>query len=262
MRTASDGEIAALWSRYRHDRQVSDRNLLIEHYARLVAIQAAHFSRKLPAHVSFDEIRSAGWTGLMEAIDSYDPSRSARFETYCRRRIAGAVLDWLRNRDVQSRTVRTFEKQRQHVQQVLGDELGRPASDDEIVARMDTPRQRYDRLLQRSIEGREVPFSALEPGMAGQGTGPALDWRIDFPDENAEPPSRRVERSMLMEHILRGLRHDERTLLLLYYYDHLTMKEIAAVLKVSESRVSQIHTEVIARLRDRFRGMNIGQLVA
>ncbi len=260
MRHASDGEIAALWARYRRDGQVSDRNLLIEHYARLVAIQAAHFSRKLPVHIGYDDLRSAGWTGLMEAIEAFDPARSARFETYCRSRIAGAILDWLRHRDVQSRTVRTFEKQRQHLQQMLGDELGRPASDDELADRMDTSRERYDRLLQRSLQGREVQFSSLEPGATGQ---PATaDWRIDFPDETAEAPSLRIERAMLTEYLLRGLSQDERTLLTLYYYENLTMKEIALVLKVSESRVSQIHTELIARLRIRFRGKDRGQLVA
>ena len=108
-------DIQSLWNRYFKNRSDDARNRVVEHYAPLVHIQAARLSRKLPAQIGYDEICSAGYDGLIEAVQSYDPEKKAKFETFCQQRIIGAVMDWLRSLDPQSRTVRTFEKRRMSV---------------------------------------------------------------------------------------------------------------------------------------------------
>jgi len=119
-------EATTIWKKYFKTRSPEQRNLLVEKYAPLVQMQAARLSRKLPAHVTYEELCSAGYDGLIEAVQAYDPERKAKFETFCQQRIIGAIMDWLRTLDPQSRTVRTFEKRRYRVAEVLENRLGRP----------------------------------------------------------------------------------------------------------------------------------------
>jgi len=252
--------VEALWKRYLKSRKPSVRNKLVEHYASLVHIQAARLSRKLPAQVSYDEICSAAFDGLIEAVESYDPARKAKFETFCQQRIAGAVMDWLRSLDPQSRTVRTFEKRRLSVREMLDTELGRPPMHEEVARRMGISQDRYDQLSRISQLGREVHFSAMEPHADAHGRPTDRVWDIGDPREN--DPSLKAARSMLTEYITRGLSREERLVLILYYYEDLTMAEIGLVLDLSESRVSQIHKDVLNRLRARFKGKHGEELVA
>src|SRR3990170_2702626 len=117
--------IEQMWTSYLHTRAVKMRNRIVVHYSTLVQTHAARLSRKLPAQVSYDEICSAAFDGLIEAVEAYDPAKKAKFETFCQQRISGAVMDWLRSLDPQSRTVRTFEKKRIHIRESLDAELGR-----------------------------------------------------------------------------------------------------------------------------------------
>ncbi|MCH8852956.1 MAG: RNA polymerase sigma factor WhiG, partial [Planctomycetes bacterium] len=103
-------EIAKLWTQYLKNRDVKTRNTIVETLSPLVYAHASRLTRRLPAQISYDEICSAAFDGLIEAVEAYDPSRQAKFETFCQQRITGAVMDWLRSLDAQSRTVRTFEK--------------------------------------------------------------------------------------------------------------------------------------------------------
>ena len=111
-RNKSDkSDIQKQWAAYLKKRDVHTRNAIVEHYSTLVYAHASRLTRRLPAH-TYDEICSAAFDGLMEAVQAYDPSRQAKFETFCQQRITGAVMDWLRSLDAQSRIVRTFEKRR------------------------------------------------------------------------------------------------------------------------------------------------------
>lgn len=257
-----DLAIRRLWKRYLSRKDIPSRNRLVENYAPLVHIQAARLSRKLPAQVGYDEICSAGYDGLIEAVESYDPSRKAKFETFCQQRIIGAVMDWLRSLDTQSRTVRTFEKRRMSVREALDAELGRPPMHDELARRMNVSQERYEQLARISQLGREVHFSAMDPrdGLDSRGRSSERSW--DVGDPHQTDPSARMARTMLIEYITRGLSREERLVLILYYYEELTMAEIGVVLDLSESRVSQIHKEVISRLRQRFEGKLENELVA
>ena len=253
--------VEALWKKFLKSRDDRYRNALVEKYAALVHIQAARLSRKLPAQISYDEICSAGYDGLIEAVEGYNPLRKAKFETFCQQRIIGAVMDWLRSLDPQSRTVRTFEKRRMNVRELLDAELGRPPMHDEVARRMGITQDRYDQLARISQLGREVHFSAMDPRDSGsRGRSSERAWDVGDPDQT--DPSARMARTLLTDFITRGLSREERLVLILYYYEDLTMAEIGAVLDLSESRVSQIHKDVVARLRNRFKDKLEEELVA
>ncbi|MCB9867171.1 MAG: sigma-70 family RNA polymerase sigma factor [Phycisphaerales bacterium] len=246
----AESPIDKVWKRYLRHKKIEDRNALVVNYADLVHSHAARLSRRLPAQISYDEICSAAFDGLIEAVEAYDPKHKAKFETFCQQRISGAVMDWLRSLDPQSRTVRTFEKQRMIAKEMLDTEIGRPPTAVEIAHRMNMSVRRYEDLCRLSQLGKEVHFSAMEPEDSSQGHGTNRGW--DVHDDSADDPSAFITREMLTEHISKGLAREERLILVLYYHEGLTMAEIGAVLNLSESRVSQIHKDILQRLRARF----------
>ena len=247
------------WQRYLRGRAVADRNELVVHYSHLVHTHAARLSRKLPAQISYDEICSAAFDGLIEAVEAFDPAHKAKFETFCQQRISGAVMDWLRSLDPQSRTVRTFERRRLYVKEMLDAENGRPPTHAEIAKRMNVTQNRYDSLCRLSQLGKEVHFSAMEPPTERSGGTSTRTWDVG---DNSTNPTTMVSREMLADHITKGLSREERLVLVLYYFEELTMAEIGMVLNLSESRVSQIHKDILGRLRQRFGKELAEELVA
>jgi RNA polymerase sigma factor for flagellar operon FliA len=249
-----------MWKRYLANRSVDLRNRIVMHYSPLVYTHAARLSRKLPAQVSYDEICSAAFDGLIEAVEAYDPERKAKFETFCQQRIAGAVMDWLRSLDPQSRTVRTFEKRRLLAKEALGTDMEFSPSQSELAKRLDMTLDRYDYLARLSQLGKEVHFSAMEPSGDRRPQGSTHTW--DIHDTRSEDPAVQVSRQLLTEFLAKGLAREERLVLVLYYFEDMTMAEIGAVLNLSESRVSQIHKEILLRLRQRFGGTLCEELAA
>jgi len=248
---SSRRDVDTLWQEYLNGHPVVLRNKLVEHYRPLVHMLAARLAQKLPAQISYDEICSAGYDGLLEAVQVYDPSHKAKFATFCQQRIHGAVMDWLRTLDGQSRTVRSFEKQRMLRKEILDSSLGRPPTEAELAESLDMSLRRYRELSRLSRLGHEVHLSSVQNDDDGQHRGSPGGW--DIQDARAVDPSQRVSRQMLTDYITRGLSREERLVLVLYYTEGLTMAEIGLVLDLSESRVSQIHKDVIARLRRRFK---------
>jgi RNA polymerase sigma factor for flagellar operon FliA len=252
--------IDELWKRYLSSRSVELRNRIVVHYSPLVHAHAARLSRKLPAQISYDEICSAAFDGLIEATEAYDPARKAKFETFCQQRISGAVMDWLRSLDPQSRTVRTFEKKRMLAREALGADLEFAPSQAELANRLDISVDRYDFLSRLSQLGKEVHFSTMEPSGERNSQGSSHTW--DIRDPRSEDPAVKISRELLSDHLAKGLAREERLVLILYYFEDMTMAEIGSVLNLSESRVSQIHKEILQRLRQRFNGMLSEELVA
>ncbi len=257
---ADEPTIKQLWKRYLSTRTVELRNKIVVHYSPLVHAHAARLSRKLPAQISYDEICSAAFDGLIEAVEAYDPDRKAKFETFCQQRISGAVMDWLRSLDPQSRTVRTFEKKRLLAKEALSADLELAPTQAAIAKRLDMSVERFDYLARLSQLGKEVHFSAMEPPGERHSQGGSHTW--DIRAVKTEDPALKVSRELLTEHLTRGLAREERLVLLLYYFEGMTMAEIGAVLDLSESRVSQIHKEILLRLRQRFTGSLCEELVA
>ena len=258
--STSTQEIDKLWKRYLRNRDYRTRNRIVEHLSPLVYAHASRLTRKLPAQITYDEICSAAFDGLIEAVEAYDPGRQAKFETFCQQRISGAVMDWLRSLDPQSRTVRTFEKKRMMVKEALGADAESVPSQEEIAKRLEMSVDRYDYLSRLSQLGKEVHFSAMEPPNDRRSDGSSHPWNVQ--DVSSEDPARKVTRELLAEHLTRGLAREERLVLILYYYEGMTMAEIGAVLNLSESRVSQIHKEILLRLRQRLGGVACEELVA
>jgi len=241
--------IEVLWRRFRAKRCTQDRNELVEHYAHLVRTAAARLARRLPSQIGIDEIRSAPFEGLIRAVESFDPSLNTRFELFCRRRINGAVMDWLRAADGQSRLVRGFERQRAKAVEAFKREWGCPPTVEETAERMGLSIHRFEELARLSRLGCEVHFSAIE--VRNQDSADHRTGAWDVPDQRSPDPRARISRELLAAYLTRGLSRSERLVLVLYYYESLTMTETGAVLGLSESRVSQIHKDVLARLRRR-----------
>jgi RNA polymerase sigma factor for flagellar operon FliA len=252
--------IDKLWKSYLASRSVTLRNKIVVHYSPLVQTHAARLARKLPSQVSYDEICSAAFDGLIEAVEAYDPERKAKFETFCQQRVSGAVMDWLRSLDPQSRTVRTFERNRMRVKEAMGSDLEFCPSQADVAKALDMSVERYDYLSRLSQMGREVHFSAMEPSGEKKQIGTSHTW--DVRDGKSEDPAVKVTRQLLADHVTKCLAREERLVLELYYYEEMTMAEIGSVLDLSESRVSQIHKEILHRLRAKFSGMLCEELVA
>ena len=254
--TRSDSDLTKTWSDYLKTRELDVRNRLVMCYSHIIDTHSRRIARRLPAHVTSDEIRSAAFEGLIQAVESYNPSRPAKFETYCQQRILGAVMDWLRSLDHQSRTIRTFEKKRNRIKTILDTEIGRPPTHKEIAARMELPIQRYERLSKLSLAGSQVHFSSMESSRTG--CHESATRNLEIKDNRIQDPALGISRDMLTDHITRGFTPEERTILVLYYYEDLTMAEIGSTLDLSESRVSQIHKSMLTRLRERF-GKNLAE---
>ncbi len=252
--------VERMWKSYLTKHSIDLRNRLVIHYSPLVHTHAARLSRRLPAQVSYDEICSAAFDGLIEAIEAYDPDRKAKFETFCQQRISGAVMDWLRSLDPQSRTVRTFEKRRMMAREALGSDLEFTPTQADLAKRLDMSLDRYDYLSRLSQLGKEIHFSAMEPPDEHRDDASSHTW--DIRDTKGEDPAVQVSRRLLTEHLTQGLAREERLVVVLYYYEEMTMAEIGAVLNLSESRVSQIHKEILQRLRHRFMDRPREELVA
>jgi len=227
-----------LWSEYRDSRRADVREKLIEQYLPLVKLVAGRIAIGLPQHVDKDDLISNGFFGLLEAIERYDLSRGVKFETYAVARIRGAMLDSLRAQDWIPATVRQKARQYEQTLASLENRLGRSASDDEVAAAM----------------GVSVPqLHNLINTLNGCTLVPLEDYvKTESPNSLAPNPSQFLEdeevKATLAKAIER-LTEKERMVVTLYYYEGLTLKEISLILKLTEARISQLHTKAIFRLR-------------
>jgi len=156
--------------------------------------------------------------------------------------------------------VRTFEKRRMMVKEALGTDMEHAPTRSDLADKLDMSVDRYEYLSRLSQLGKEVHFSAMEPSDDRRHQGASHTW--DIRDARCEDPMVQVSREILAEHLTKGLAQEERLVLVLYYFEGMTMAEIGAVLNLSESRVSQIHKEILQRLRHRFSGVLCEELVA
>ena len=240
-------DIDAVWARYKAEPTAALRNVIMEHYLPLVHKTAQRLHAKLPATVILDDLFSAGVLGLMDAIESFQVDRHVRFSTFSATRIRGAILDELRSLDWVPRLVRSNAKKLDAAQRELESELGRNPSDEEMADRMRLPVGDYRDMAGDARTVMVTSLSAHRPGDAnsaddGQEVGP-------LPDPKAADPVDESQRRALKAAITKGLSRAERLLVTLYYYENLTMREVGQVLDLSESRVSQMHTQIVKRLR-------------
>jgi RNA polymerase sigma factor for flagellar operon FliA len=228
---------------------VEARNALVVEHLGLVKSIARRLAQRVPAQVDVNDLISVGMVGLIDAAGRYRPSVGAPFEAYARQRIHGAMLDSLRQLDDVPRSVR---RMRRHVDQAiltLRHELNREPSDAEIAARLNVSEREYDEMLDH-MRGADV--GTVRRVDRADGDRSVLDFAID-PEDG---PQVRLERAEMKQHLayaITELPERERQILTLYYQEELTLAEIGAVIGVGESRVSQLRTQAIARIRARLR---------
>jgi RNA polymerase sigma factor for flagellar operon FliA len=252
MRSDPGTDLAAVWAAYKSSGDPDARERLILHYSPLVKYVAGRLSSNLPRNVETADLISYGIFGLIDAVEKYDLDRSIKFETYAIARIKGAIIDELRALDWVPRSVRARAREFEAAYIRLEHRLKRVPSDDEIAAEMGiTPRELQAAIAKLSYASG-ISFEDLWTGSADREDHP--DPLGSIADERAEDPVREFEaaeiKTILADAIAR-LPEKEKTTIVLYYYEGLTLKEIGAVLGVTESRVSQLHTKAVLRLRAR-----------
>jgi RNA polymerase sigma factor for flagellar operon FliA len=244
-------DVAEVWKAYKADQTDQGlRNTLIERYLPLVRYNAEKVWAKLPEGVDISDLISAGVFGLMDAIDAFDMERGVKFETYCVPRIRGAMLDELRTMDWVPRLVRSKASKMEAARKEAEAEVGRPPTDAEIAAKMKLPLEEFEKL---KSEASAVNLVSLNKKWYE--TDSYKDVReIDIlEDQKGEDPTLGLQKRDLMKLVTKGLNRNERLIIILYYYEELTMKEIGSTLGLSESRVSQMHSSIVARLKDQLK---------
>ena len=246
MKTKQELTIEEIWEQFHKSHDEFSRNLLMEHYRNIVKYSADRLHSKLPDKVELDDLVSAGIFGLMDAIDAFDPDRGVKFETYCSPRIRGSILDELRSMDWVPRLVRARAHQLSKATNSLEIHLGRKPTEKEIAKELDMDTEEFNR-LQR--DANAVSLVSLDTKY-GDGEGEKDIREIDIiKDERSKNPVIEAQKRDLKSLLTKGLTRAERLIIVLYYYEEMTMKEIGATLDLSESRVSQMHSSIIARLK-------------
>jgi len=245
--TVAPEDVEQLWIEYKKDLSNQElRNRLVEVYLPLVKYNGERIWARLPEGVELDDLISAGVFGLMDAIDAFDLSRGVKFETYCVPRIRGAMLDELRTMDWVPRLVRSKASRLNEAMKTLEARLGRQPSENELAHELGISVPELEKMM---LDANAVNLISLNKKWYE--TDSYKDVReIDIlEDKKGEDPTKRIQKNDLMRLVTKGLNRNERLIIILYYYEELTMKEIGATLDLSESRVSQMHSSIVQRLQ-------------
>ena len=244
-----------LWRAFRASGDQAIRDRLIVTYAPLVKYVAGRLGSGLPAHVDDEDLVSYGLLGLIGAIERYDPDRDVKFETYAIARIRGAIIDELRALDWVPRSVRSRARDIERAIAELEAKLGRAPSDEEIAKKLGLSEEDLNESLS---EISRSSIAALDELWTISGTGGDQVALIDtIEDTDAPDPQSALSQTELREAIadaIARLPEREKLVVTLYYYEELTLREIGEVLGVTESRVSQLHTKAVLRLKARLSG--------
>jgi len=244
----------ALWLEFRRTKDKALRDRLILTYAPLVKYVAGRLGSGLPAHVDEGDLVSYGLLGLIGAIERYDPTRDIKFETYAIARIKGAIIDELRALDWVPRSVRSRAREIERAIAELEAKLGTTPTDEQIAGKIGiTVEELEDSLTDISRSS----IAALDELWSVSGDGDQVSLMDTIEDVSGPRPAEALDetetREALAEAIAR-LPEREKLVVTLYYYEELTLREIGEVLGVTESRVSQLHTKAILRLKARLAG--------
>ncbi len=245
-------DVTLIWKQYKKEGSQESREKLILNYAPLVKYVAGRVSSGLPPNIEYADLVSYGIFGLIDAIEKYDPERGIKFETYAVARIKGAIIDELRSIDWVPRSVRFKARELERAYTTLENELKRLPSDEEVARHMGISVGELNQLLQ------QLSFISLvaldELWNVGGDKGDKVSLVDTLEDSRVKDPAKAYEveemKRILAEAINR-LPEREKIVVSLYYYEALTLREIGEVLGVTESRVCQMHTKAILRLKGR-----------
>jgi RNA polymerase sigma factor for flagellar operon FliA len=243
-----------LWREYRRTKDQGVRDRLIVMYAPLVKYVAGRLGSGLPAHVDEGDLVSYGLLGLIGAIERYDPDRDIKFETYAMARIKGAIIDELRALDWVPRSVRSRAREIERAIGELEAKLGRAPTDEEIAGKIGIS---PDELEESLTDISRSSIAALDELWSVSGEGDQISLLDTIEDPAGARPAEALdetETKELLADAISRLPEREKLVVTLYYYEELTLREIGEVLGVTESRVSQLHTKAILRLKSRLAG--------
>ncbi len=241
-----------LWEDYAKKKSPELQEKIIIEYAGLVKLVAGRLSMYLGYNVEYDDLVGYGTFGLIDAVDKFDYTKGVKFETYASLRIRGAILDQIRKMDWIPRSIRQKQRKIDMAYQSLEQKYGRMASDDEIATELEIS---VDEFENWQNQAKITNIISLDEFME-QGTESKVEQSLtaDF-----DQPDRIVEKQELKDVLVRTLEtltEKEKKVIVLYYYEELTLKEISRILEVSESRISQLHTKALQKMKVRL-GSNI-----
>ncbi len=243
----SEEELTELWGKYFEDKtQKSVRDALIVQYIYLIRYVVGRVKVTLPATISIEDIAGYGVEGLINAIERYSPQKNTRFETYALIRIRGAILDRIRAQDFLPRSVRKKIKDIKNAQEHLKQELGRIPTTTEVANYLDMDPDKVNQLLSEDT----TMTSIYEKRGNSDDSMEIIDT---IQDTNKLNPQEQMEEKNIkqqLEKALRRLPERERVIMVLYYQENMTLKEIGATLNMSESRVCQLHAQSIMKLKN------------
>lgn len=236
-----------LWEEYSKDKSPEIREKIILEYAPLVKVVAGRLSMYLGYNVEYEDLVSYGIFGLIDAIDKFDFLKDVKFETYASLRIRGSILDQIRKMDWIPRTIRQKQKKIDAVIKEMEVRYGRTATDEEIAEGLGITGEEYlDWQSQMKITNVVSLNEFLEQGSeVSNEASHTRSTQFDSPEEVLE----RDELKKMLAEALELLTEKERKVILLYYYEDLTLKEISSILEVSESRISQLHTRALQKMK-------------
>jgi len=235
-----------LWSEYSREKTPDLREKLIIEYAPLVKLVAGKLGMYLGYNVEFDDLVGYGVFGLIDAIDKFDYGKGVKFETYASLRIRGAVLDQIRRMDWIPRTVRQKQKMLESALKKVEERTGRPATDEEIAQELEISEDELGALYNETKVSNILSLDEyMEQGEVR--VEPKADKDYMQPEKMME----KEELKRLLLEVIMTLTDKEKQVITMYYYEDLTLKEISRVLEVSESRVSQLHSKALMKMRQR-----------
>ncbi len=246
-----------LWDDYMKNKDPELREKIILEYAPLVKTVAGRLSMYLGYNVEYEDLVSYGIFGLIDAIDKFDTMKEVKFETYASLRIRGSILDQIRKMDWIPRTIRQKQKRIDAIIKEIEMETGKNASDEEIAEKLGISTEEYDEWQsQMKITGLVSLNEYVEQGSdVAQDLNQRTTSRFEGPEENIE----KQELTQVLQEALELLTEKECKVITLYYYEELTLKEISNILEVSESRISQLHTKALQKMRGKM-GSYMGML--
>lgn len=243
---ARDERIMLVWIEYKKAPTEDLRNQLMLHYSDTARYLAERMHARLPGEVDVDDLIQAANFGLMDSIDAFDLSRGVKFETFCNQRVRGAIFDELRAMDWVPRLVRARTSKVEKARKALEVEFGRKPTDAELCDRLGVDEAEFRKIVR---DANPVTTHSLD--RKWYETDSSKDIReIDvIKDTKQSSPLKELQRGDLKTLVTKGLSRAERLIVVLYYYENMTMKEIGTTLDLSESRVSQMHSSILARLK-------------
>jgi RNA polymerase sigma factor for flagellar operon FliA len=245
-------ELKDLWRRYKDDGDPRARERLVLAYAPLVKYVAGRMSSGLPAHVEEADLISYGLLGLISAIERFEPERQIRFETFAVTRIKGSIIDELRSLDWVPRSVRAKAREIERANAKLEHKLRRAPTDQEMAQALDTTVEEFQESLVRISNSSVVALDEL--WTVSDSSGDQVSLLDTIQDPTSADPAEEMDLADMKDSLadaIARLPEREKLVIALYYYENLTLREIGEVLSVTESRVSQLHTKAVLRLKSR-----------